>query len=662
MKSLLLLALLLPLVSTVALGLLSFLRSSQYIIEKRTYKIVLFLFSSSLINNIILFFLFLKGDLKEYHFEIVKILIKNIYHFDITVYFDMFSSGYLLCATIITNLIVYYSHRYLHNDPGYQRFFIIISLFFFGLNLVILSGGLNTIFAGWEVIGLSSFLLISYFWHRPKAAIQAQVAYNVYRVTDIGLLASVFISHFLWHGSHLFVEINEAHEALASIPISWRWLLSLSILLPVLGKSAQFPFCFWLPKAMEGPTHSSAIFYGSLSIHAGVFLLIRTMPIWQSTPGMTLVIFFIGLITALLATLCAQVQSNIKGQIGYASIAQVGVMLILLSLNFPKIAFLHMIGNAFLRTFQLLVSGSILTTHLELQGGVKKFSQLSRFSWPRIFSKKIQANLFVLAINEGYLEPIIKLYLIRPIILVADKITALFYLRSSIGMDGSKLKEIKLNMQMLPAILLFFATSWALFLQIVDFLNAIFLITAILLALLSLGEKYSAKRSVTFACLSYFFCLFSTIVLSWQTSHGSLVYLTGFMGSALFSLQLIGYMEKHRRIDSIHNFNGLYQQFPRVSGLLLLGFLGIVGFPLCSTFIGEEILLHMNKHHGIFFMIIFHFIFMINGISLLRLYSYIFFGKRNNIIEGVEMDLSAKSSFLLLNLFVLINVASLLAA
>lgn len=658
-----LISLLFPLAASIFLSLLVFIKKDQEKTESRTYNIVLSFFSLTLINSIFLFLIWCFSKNREFHFELFRILVGKNYHFDVTVFFDGFGAVYLLCASIISNLIVYYSHRYLHNDPGYQRFFIIISLFYFGINLEILSGGLNTIFAGWEVMGLASFLLISYFWHRPKAAAQAAKAYYIYRITDIGLLASVFISHFLWHGSHLFVEINSqgAYELLQEIPLYLRWLLSLCILLPVLGKSAQFPFCFWLPRAMEGPTHSSAIFYGSLSIHAGVFLLIRTVPIWQSAPGMNILLIMIGLLTALMATLCAQVQANIKGQIGYASIAQVGLMLIFLGFGFINFAFFHMIGNAFLRSFQLLVSSSILTTHLQIQGIVTKFNQLSRFSLPNIFLKNWQASLYVLAINEGYLEPLMKRFFINPLMIfshICNKFFNLLFKYRKFNSMRNEVQSIRLSAHSMPILIFVLAACSAFLLKLVLALKILFLFLAAIMAFSALGEKRSAKRAILFCTMSYFFCFFSTIILSWSSSHIGLVYLFGFLGSVLLSLDVITYVSKRRSILAINRFNGLYSQFPHASAILLLGFLGIIGFPLCSTFIGEEILLNINKHNGISFMLIFHLIFILNGISLIRLYSFIFFGRRGNIIEDTNLDYTALGAFCRLLLFLAINILS----
>ena len=132
-------------------------------------------------------------------------------------------------------------------------------------------------------------------------------------------------------------------------------------LLAALVKSAQFPFSSMLPRAMEGPATSSAIFYGSLSVHMGVFLLLRTFPLWDNLLVFKVVVIIFGMITSLFATLIARVQSSVKTQIAYSSIAQIGIIFIEVALGFHTLAIFHFAGNAFLRTYQLLVSPAVLS-------------------------------------------------------------------------------------------------------------------------------------------------------------------------------------------------------------------------------------------------------------------------------------------------------------
>jgi len=239
-------------------------------------------------------------------------------------------------------VIVRYCRHYLHREPGYRRFFVTIFGFVFGLNIVILSGVLDMFFAGWEIVGISSFLLIAFYRHRYQPIRNALRAYSIYRLCDFGLLLATLLIDLLFHGRNHFSELAEVLKDGAPPGGYLEFFgLSLLLILAAAGKSAQFPFCFWIPRAMEGPTPSSAIFYGALSVHLGVFLLLRTQPIWGFEIASRLIVLSIGALTVLVASLSEQAQSNIKGQIAYASITQVGLMFIELALGLESIVLMQ---------------------------------------------------------------------------------------------------------------------------------------------------------------------------------------------------------------------------------------------------------------------------------------------------------------------------------
>ena len=219
------------------------------------------------------------------------------YRFPILFYLDKIGAVYLFSVWAIFSIIVKYCRVYLHREAGYQRFFMTIFSFVFGLNIVILSGSIDILFAGWEIVGISSFLLIAFYRHRVQPVRNALRAYTIYRFCDIGLLLGAWLSHLLFHDNQRFSQLAELFSNPAVPPAGYAALLLVSILILIaaVGKSAQFPFCFWLPRAMEGPTPSSAIFYGALSVHLGVFLLLRTLPIWSYYYVPRFIVLIIGL-------------------------------------------------------------------------------------------------------------------------------------------------------------------------------------------------------------------------------------------------------------------------------------------------------------------------------------------------------------------------------
>jgi NADH-quinone oxidoreductase subunit L len=655
------LALIAPLIAALIVSLTFFVKKPLAYFEKITYRLVRFFYLFGLCCSILALSAWGLVQLSHASLHFGQFRLMKNFIVNLRLVFDLYSLVFLVTCTFITALITFFSHRYLHRDPGYRRFFITISLLAFGINLIILAGAFDLIFMGWEIVGLSSFLLIGYFWHRPKAIAAACRAYYIYRITDLGLLIGLLITHFFWHDVSIFIDFfnTNSHSILSHVPSGWRWLLSMCILLPVLGKSAQFPLCFWLPKAMEGPTHSSAIFYGSLSIHVGVFLLLRTRPIWYFTPGFTYLLLAIGLITAVSATLFALVQSNIKGQIGYASIAQVGLMLVELSLGLTTVVFIHMIGNAFLRCFQLLVSGSILTTHLHMQNVVRTFGEWRMFSLPNLFPKKIRPSLYVFAINDGFFELILKKIFVKPIMFLANSCNLI--LTGNIANLFNNLQRLskspfapKANITLRSFSPMFALLCCAviidLFFRSYEIIRMFSLITALILILASLGES---KKPINALLLVIFGNLFA--FLSIFSSTPGLLYLIGLLTSSLIAVEALRYINSRRTIPDLKSHQGLFQQFPLAGTVFLVGILGVVSFPLSSTFYGEDILLELSIDLGLHYLIMFQIIFIMSGISVIRLYSLIMLGIRDNFIKDIDLDFTPLAAFLRFSLLILGN-------
>lgn len=530
-----------------------------------------------------------------------------------SLYLDWPAIVYLCITALITNVILFYSRRYMHRDPGYQRFFMVLSTFVTGLTLVIFAGNFELIFAGWEIVGLSSFLLIGFYWHRPQAALNANRAYYIYRICDLGLLLGAFVAH---------MHVSLMH----------RWALSLMILLAVIGKSAQFPLCYWLPRAMEGPTPSSAIFYGSLSIHAGVFLLLRTFDIWFYTPGFVWVLGSVGLCTAIYATVCGRVQANIKGQVGYASIAQVGIMLIELACGFPTLALIHMAGNAFLRCFQLLVSPSIVTQQLQIHSSLAGQSVLTRQKNKNSLYRRFQDTLYVIAINEFYFPSFISHRIVRPIFVLAQKI--------------NQWDRRVIVMSIVPMTLF-------------TPLPYIILCLSFFVAFTALGENKSPLRVLHAATLSNALVAISIWFQHREAILTALLYLTGILVSWILATDALKLITSRREIKSITDFSGLFAQFPLASSLFFLGALGIIGFPLSVTFWCEDQLIDQAISSGWIFLVVFNSLFILNGITLVRLYSHLFWGERDNKIPGVNLDFSNRQVCIRVLIFLLVNTIQL---
>src|SRR5687768_5181836 len=278
-------------------------------------------------------------------------------------YFDRITAVYAFVGALITWMVVIFSRFYIHRDHGFKRFFATIVLFFLGYNLVIFSGNFETLFVGWEILGICSLLLIAFYRDRYLPVRNGLKVISFYRLSDGCLLLAMWMSHHLWHENITFSKLNNQTLILNAIEQHYSLVIFIAIMILVAAaiKSAQLPFSSWLPRAMEGPTTSSAIFYGSLSVHLGAFILLRTYPFWQDLLVIKFFVVGIGLTTAIVAAGIAKVQSTVKTQIAYSSASQIGLIFTEIALGFHLLALVHFAGNAFLRSYQLLVSPSVLS-------------------------------------------------------------------------------------------------------------------------------------------------------------------------------------------------------------------------------------------------------------------------------------------------------------
>lgn len=262
---------------------------------------------------------------------------------------DSVAVAFSLLAAALTTLVARFSRTYLHKEPGFVRFYVLLGLFASGVQLVAWAGALDVMFAGWELVGISSALFIGFFHERNEPVRSSVRAFATYRLCDAGFLLGVVAVHELL-GSTRLAALSAAHT-LDPAEVS---AVAALFLLSALGKSAQLPFSGWLPRAMEGPTPSSALFYGGISIHAGVYLLLRVWPVLDVAPVVEVLGVVLGLGTAVYATLVARTHTDAKGTLAHATLAQVGLILAEISAGLTDLALLHLVGHALLRVWQYL--------------------------------------------------------------------------------------------------------------------------------------------------------------------------------------------------------------------------------------------------------------------------------------------------------------------
>lgn len=290
-----------------------------------------------------------------------------------------------------------FSVNNMHREAGFHRFFFALSLFAAGMLLIVLAGNAALSFIGWELAGVSSYMLIGYSQERAVATENAVRAFVTNRIGDAGFLVGIAAS-FQWIGA---LEWHRIGSGAAGLDTLSAGLIALGFVTAAAAKSAQVPFAPWVARALEGPTPSSAVFYGSLMIHAGVYLLIRLAPLLgHSGAAMTLIVL-LGIATALYGWLAGLVQTDVKSALSFATTAQVGLMFVECGLGWFDLAAWHLGLHASWRAYQFLAAPS----YLQLVDGPAR-------PVPHWLGKR--RWLYTAALQRGWLEPAGDWLLLRP--------------------------------------------------------------------------------------------------------------------------------------------------------------------------------------------------------------------------------------------------------
>jgi NADH-quinone oxidoreductase subunit L len=276
-------------------------------------------------------------------------------------HFDALSLLMLMVVTGVGSVIHIYSIGYMHGDPGYARFFACMSLFTFSMIGVVVSNNFFQMFFFWELVGLSSYLLIGFWYQRPAAADAAKKAFLTNRLGDFGFLTGIVLA-WAMTGTLNFVGMKEQLVRDPDLFDTTATIVGLLIFCGAVGKSAQFPLHVWLPDAMEGPTPVSALIHAATMVAAGVYMLCRVFLIGSQffTANVLLVISWIGGITALLAALIALQQDDIKRILAYSTLSQLGYMVMAVGFSAPPAAMFHLTTHAFFKALLFLAAGAVI--------------------------------------------------------------------------------------------------------------------------------------------------------------------------------------------------------------------------------------------------------------------------------------------------------------
>jgi NAD(P)H-quinone oxidoreductase subunit 5 len=333
------------------------------------------------------------------------------YEFAVEFQFDRLSVPFALLSFVLVGVVGAFARAYMHLEPGYHRFFLFYSMFLSGMVIAALAGTIETLFAGWELVGLSSAFLVAFFHERVSPVKNGLYVWSIYRLTDAAFLAAAVLLHQVAGRGDLSVMIGEGPwpEGRAVVLPQQIWFVGALLLVAIAGKSALVPFSGWLPRAMEGPTPSSAIFYGALSVHLGTYLLLRISPMLESFPGLSVAVIVIGFCTAVTAALVGRVQADIKSVLAYASLTQVGIIVMEIGFGLRYIPLVHIVGHACLRTLQFLRAPSLLHDYHSMEsalGGDRPHTA------PRWLARNVWWYRW--ALERAYLDDLVGTYFVRP--------------------------------------------------------------------------------------------------------------------------------------------------------------------------------------------------------------------------------------------------------
>jgi NADH:ubiquinone oxidoreductase subunit 5 (subunit L)/multisubunit Na+/H+ antiporter MnhA subunit len=322
----------------------------------------------------------------------------------LTIELSFITTGFSVIAaalfSVLLVIITRFSINYIHKEAGFHRFFFILSLFSSAMLMLVLSNNIVGTFIGWEIAGLCSYFLISFAYDRPVAVINATRVFVTNRMGDAGFILGIGLT-FYYTGTVDWTDLNAISDQLATPTAT---VIALCFIIAAFAKSVQLPFTPWLARAMEGPTPSSALFYGSVMVHAGVFLVILLQPIIERAPFAMGLLVFVGLSTAIYSFIVGLTQTDVKSSICFAISGQLGLMFLACGLGFWEFAIWHLCAHAVVRGYQVLTAPSLL--HYVHGNPMKPVARdLAQLRW-----------MYIASLQRFWLDPITDRMLVRPVI------------------------------------------------------------------------------------------------------------------------------------------------------------------------------------------------------------------------------------------------------
>jgi NAD(P)H-quinone oxidoreductase subunit 5 len=532
---------------------------------------------------------------------------------------DRLSLTMAALTVVLVGLVSAFSVRYMHRDPGHLRFFLLMQLFTFGALILFLASSLDLLFGGWELVGLSSVLLVGFFQYRREPLRNALKVFAAYRLADLQIVLATVFAH-LWLGGagweNMLSGVAQGH---VEAPAAAYSILAVLVIIGACGKSAQGPFFGWLARAMEGPTPSSAIFYGAISVHAGAYLLLRIQPLIADSPVATGTLIAIGAITAIVSTIVQRTRPDAKTSLAYAVQSQLGLIMVEIALGWTTLALLHIVGHALLRTMQFLRAPSLLHDHHTMHAAAGGHLIAADPAFRRL-PEALRIGLYRFGMSQGHYDAFVHRLAERPVHQMARSLGSTSP-RAVIFMGAMLIGTCVIGMQGHSEPM--GSVAWTM-----RMMSVIFCVCALLAGVRAFAER-RPRRVVNLVLIS---------VASMALAGFASLEPKGVVGGVLVAIMFViagsgirfvlrALETRTHLVEDPHEHLGLGQKAPRLSFFFLVFGLALVGIPGTLGFVAEDLLFHGALHVLPIIGIALPLATALNAIHLLRTWHLVFNGR-----------------------------------
>lgn len=529
---------------------------------------------------------------------------------------------YFALTSFIAIVLFRFSVTYLYHDRWYAKFYLNLTVFIVSLMVASLANQFIVFIVAWEFVGLTSVFLIAFYQDREGPVKNAFRTLVTYKIGDVCLYIAVFALARM--GVTTFGQLQHTR-----VP---EWIF-IFFLLAAMVKAAQYPFSFWLPRAMEGPTPTSAVFYGSLAVHLGVLLFMRIFP----TPYTAIngIAIMIGVVTLLHASFVGRTIPDTKKSYAYATMSQLAIMFIEVGFGFKTLALIHLCSHVILRFYQFLQVPSILHRRHELESNTQRSLQPGDRLLESIFPQKLRRLLYYFSFDEGKLHYLRKRLVVRPVrelALLFNNIYSPLFKFLDYPLASSSIYALSLtSMVLLP-----FVHTQA------QFTYAPILIYVALLMGLSLAISLFAETDITrffIKAIGITIIVYGPLFFSMKTSLARVMVECQIVTLVVFYKLLTTFFENPSARFAVRNFLGNFEAFPRRGRWSIVLLLLATGAPLSPFFFLIEraigVYLRINFEFGILFILTDMFMYL----SIYRLVFLVLFGpncrKKNRFTTAI---------------------------